>query len=162
MPRKKQTVIEFRNYELSPHFPILLLSGEHWKISDVPSGKLHIHNCLEIGLCLSDSGFMELEGSRRPFKEGDITIISSSVPHTTYSSPGCASQWAYLFADPGELLHPFFSGTDSENPRILSAAEGHLSMILEKEKYPRLYLLIRELIQEMEGAKEYKELAVRG
>ena len=54
MSRPPPTVIEYRNYELPADFPIQMLSGENWRISDVPSGVLHFHNCLEIGLCESD------------------------------------------------------------------------------------------------------------
>ncbi len=58
MSRPPRTVIEYRNYELPADFPIQMLSGENWRISDVPSGVLHFHNCLEIGLCESDGGFL--------------------------------------------------------------------------------------------------------
>ena len=60
MPKPINAITEYRNYYLPPHFPVLLLTGEHWRISDIPSDRLHFHNCLEIGICHSDSGFMEL------------------------------------------------------------------------------------------------------
>ena len=41
MSRPPRTVIEYRNYELPADFPIQMLSGENWRISDVPSGVLH-------------------------------------------------------------------------------------------------------------------------
>ena len=86
MPRHKRPYIEFRDYNLSSRFPVLLLSGEEWRISDVASPRLHIHNCLEIGLCESDSGTMIFDDTKRPFGAGDLTVISCDVPHTTYSS----------------------------------------------------------------------------
>ena len=46
MARQKSGVAEYRNYYLPYDFPVLLLSGEHWKISSVPSKNLHFHNCL--------------------------------------------------------------------------------------------------------------------
>ncbi|MCR4756979.1 MAG: AraC family transcriptional regulator, partial [Butyrivibrio sp.] len=61
MSKPKKTVIEYRNYELPLNFPILLLTGDRWHISDVKSGKLHFHNCLEIGICHSDSGMIEFD-----------------------------------------------------------------------------------------------------
>ena len=95
MARPKKTVIEYRSYYLPLHFPVLLLSGDYWRISDVPSGRLHFHNCLEIGICHSDSGFMEFPGQALSFQEGDITVIPRNIPHTTYSSPGCSRHWSY-------------------------------------------------------------------
>ena len=49
MPRHKKPYIEFRDYNLPARFPVLLLSGEEWRISDIPSPRLHIHNCLRSG-----------------------------------------------------------------------------------------------------------------
>lgn len=68
MSRPPRTVIEYRNYELPADFPIQMLSGENWRISDVPSGVLHFHNCLEIGLCESDGGFLGCNLVRRTEK----------------------------------------------------------------------------------------------
>lgn len=107
MPRQPRAVIEYRNYELSAEFPIQLLSGEQWRISDVPAGVLHFHNCLEIGLCESDGGTLGFQDEQRPFHAGDVTVIAGDVPHTTWSDPGTASKWSYLFLNPEELLHPF-------------------------------------------------------
>lgn len=115
MPLKKgKQVIEYRNYYLPSSFPVLLLTGESWKISDIPSENLHFHNCLEIGFCHSDSGTLEFcNGMAIPFSEGDVTCIPRNIPHTTYSSPSTRSRWSYLFFDPRRLfrdsLPPDFS-----------------------------------------------------
>ncbi len=65
MAKSKRAVTEYRSYYLPTHFPVLLLSGDYWKISDIPSGSLHFHNCLEIGICHSDSGTLEINGENR-------------------------------------------------------------------------------------------------
>ena len=79
MPRKKKPLIEYRHYSLPINFPILLLSGERWKISDIKSEHLHFHNHLEFGICHSDSGIMEIKGESVPFKAGDVTFIPRYV-----------------------------------------------------------------------------------
>lgn len=109
MGRHAANVIEYRSYDLPPHFPIRLIAGDDWHISDVPSGVLHFHNCLEIGLCESDSGKMDFAGTVLPFKSGDVTVVAGDVLHTTWSDPGCSSKWRYLFTDAEELLRPFFA-----------------------------------------------------
>lgn len=68
MPRAKKPVIEYRRYSLPLHFPVLLLSGERWRISDIKSEHLHFHNHLEIGICHSDSGVMEIKGEAVPLQ----------------------------------------------------------------------------------------------
>lgn len=105
MPKTKNDIAEYRSYYLPSDFPVLLLSGEHWKISNIPSKHLHFHNCLEIGMCHSESGYMEFNGKERLFfKEGDITCIPRNIPHTTYSSPDTQSHWSYLFLNTQELF----------------------------------------------------------
>lgn len=97
MAKSKRAVTEYRSYYLPTHFPVLLLSGDYWKISDIPSGSLHFHNCLEIGICHSDSGTLEINGEKQTFHAGDVTVLPRNVPHTTYSAPGTKSHWSYLF-----------------------------------------------------------------
>ena len=162
MPKHKKTVIEFRDYDLPTHFPVLLLTGEHWRISDVPSGRLHIHNCLEIGICETDSGIMIFEDTSYPFQAGDITAVSCDIPHTTCSAPGTSSKWSYIFVDMGELLHPFFSGADLHNMELFSVSEHHLSLIMGKREYPVIHSLVKEIIEELKRKEPGFELAVRG
>lgn len=122
MPRKKKPVIEYRHYSLPINFPILLLSGERWKISDIKSEHLHFHNHLEIGICHSDSGIMEIKGESVPFKAGDVTFIPRYLPHTTYSSPNEASLWSYIFF----RLRIFFSNPSRALTATLSRICGQL------------------------------------
>ena len=74
MSRPKHQTIEYRNYLLPAYFPVILLRGDEWRISDVPSGTLHFHNCLEIGLCESHSGTMEF----RVFSSGTVLVSPST------------------------------------------------------------------------------------
>lgn len=103
--KKPKPVIEYRNYYLPSSFPVLLLTGDNWKISDVKSEHLHFHNCLEVGICHSRSGILEFCNSMTmPFSEGDVTCIPRNIPHTTYSAPCTKSRWSYLFFDPRQLF----------------------------------------------------------
>ena len=76
MARPKQPVIEYRSYELPPDFPMIALTGDQWHISPVPSKRLHFHNCLEIGVCHSESGTMVLGSEQRAFRSGFVTCIA--------------------------------------------------------------------------------------
>jgi AraC-like DNA-binding protein len=160
VPRKKQPIIEYRHYSLPIHFPILLLSGERWKISDIKSEHLHFHNHLEIGICHSDSGIMEIKGESVPFKAGDVTFIPRYLPHTTYSSPNEASLWSYLFFSPEDLFqHSFKSNACSNFEPNLWAIKG-LNCILNREEHPRIYTLATSVVEELKQKKHlYQESA---
>lgn len=99
MARTKRDVVEYRIYDLPVDLPVFTLSGEQWRISDAPSSRLHFHNCLEIGFCRSDSGYIRFEDEIVPFRAGDVFLIPRHVPHTTCSSKGCRSLWSYLYVD---------------------------------------------------------------
>lgn len=161
MPKTVNAITEYRNYYLPPHFPVLLLTGEHWKISDIPSNRLHFHNCLEIGICHSDNGFMEFYGERCPFKEGDITIIPRNVPHTTYSSPGLASLWSYLYIDPKELLRRILPSS-WKNYDLLPYSYKNFKYIINKEQYPTIHQLLTVIIKELKNESPGYQLSAKG
>lgn len=162
MGRHPHDVLECRYYDLPPHFPILLLSGDDWRISDIPSGVLHFHNQLEIGLCESDSGCLGLQNGSRPFKAGDVTFISGDVAHTTWSDPGKASKWSYLFVDAEELLRPFFPMEVLPNGEVFrELLYGNFTLISAAEA-PRFYRLVKAMMQEMIDQELNYEVSVRG
>lgn len=162
MAKAKSSIMECRSYHLPPDFPVLLLSGEHWKISNVPSKHLHFHNCLEIGVCHSESGYMEFVGKKEPlyFRDGDVTCVPRNVPHTTYSSPGTKSRWSYLFLDPQELFKNIAPNLVSGFDPSLSYHSGYRH-IFSRGKYPHIYRLSMDVIREMEEQKtHYKASAM--
>ena len=161
MSKVKNVITEYRNYYLPMHFPVLLLSGDYWKISDVPSGRLHFHNCLEIGICHSDSGTMEFYGEPLSFQAGDVTIIPRNVPHTTYSAPGTESHWSYIFIDPQELFKNLLPNTWKNYDLSIYAFKGY-KHILGREEYPDVYRLVMKIIEELEEQKPSYQISARG
>lgn len=162
MAKHKKTVIEYRNYNLPPFFPVLLLSGEEWRISDIPSGRLHFHNCIEIGLCESDSGTMEFMSTSASFHEGDITIVGSDISHTTYSTPGTASKWSYLFIDFEELLAPYFPISLFTDQDSMHQFSHSYYSIISRDIYPDIYQLVLQIIKELKTKEANYQFLVRG
>lgn len=161
MAKPKGVVTEYRNYYLPLHFPVLLLSGEFWKISDVPSGRQHFHNCLEIGICHSDSGLIEIFGEPIPFKEGDVTVIPQNVPHTTYSAPGTESRWSYIYLDPQELFSGLLPAA-WKNPDLSIYSVKDFQAIFDKENYPHIHDLVLAVIKELEEQRLSYQLSAKG
>ena len=158
MPKKKNIVTEYRNYYLSPDFPIFLLTGDHWKISDVKSSRLHFHNCLEIGICHSESGCMEFYGDAHYFKAGDITIVPKNIPHTTYSSFGSESQWSYLMMNLNELLADMLPVGLKKQPTFFHGQP----YILHGPDFPKIFSLLSQIIDELKEKKTNYQHSVRG
>jgi AraC-like DNA-binding protein len=161
MIRRKKTVIEYRHYTLPLSFPVLLLTGERWRISDLKSERLHFHNCLEIGFCHTDSGVLEIEDQHLTYRAGDITCLPRHVPHTTYSDPGTESLWSYIFVDPEELFSNIFHDSlrNLEAPTLDTSS---YQFIMNKEAYPKLYFLVTTIIEEIKEQKADYQTSVKG
>ncbi len=147
MSRPKQTVLEYRNYELPADFPLITLTGDGWHISPVPSKRLHFHNCLEIGLCHTESGVMILEDRRAPFRSGFVTCIARNVPHTTWSDPGKYSLWSYLYLDADALLGSF-GRTQIPDPQAFNRMLSGCRFMLSPEEYPWALPLVQAILDE--------------
>ncbi|MCM3135778.1 AraC family transcriptional regulator [Paenibacillus polysaccharolyticus] len=149
MPKPKKPVIEYRHYSLPIDFPVLLLSGERWKISDMKSEHLHFHNHMEIGICYSDGGVMEIKGENVPFRAGDVTFLPRYLPHTTYSSPNTSSKWAYLFFSPEELFqHSLKTPQINMEPNLRAIQASRC--VLHKDQYPKVYMLATSIVEEIQ------------
>jgi AraC-like DNA-binding protein len=159
MPKPKKPVIEYRHYSLPIDFPVLLLSGERWKISDIKSKHLHFHNHMEIGICYSDGGVMEIKGEPVPFRAGDVTFLPRYLPHTTYSSPNTASRWAYLFFSPEELFqHSLKTPQTTMEPNLRAIQASRC--VLHKDQYPKVYTLATSIVEEIQRQSPfYRESA---
>lgn len=148
MSRPKKAGLEYRRYELPADFPLLALTGDHWRISPVPSPNLHIHNCMEIGLCHSDSGTMLFNGVPVHFEAGYVSCIARDVPHVTWSSPGEASLWSYLFIDPEAIVDSTLISQFPKPPRSSGfASDCHL--MLSPSDAPWAAPLVRGILQEL-------------
>lgn len=144
MSKPKKVITEYRHYDLSPDFPLLVLHGERWHISDVKADRLHFHNCLEIGVCHTHEGRLDFGDHSVTYKAGDFTLIARNYPHTTYSTHGSKSLWSYIFVD----LDEFFKS------RVIMSSSGSLLPSLSyyignKATSPKLYSYILAVIEEM-------------
>lgn len=147
MPTKKaKSIIEYRNYYLPVDFPVLLLTGEIWEISDVPADNLHFHNCLEIGICQSESGTLVFYNEQKiHFQCGDITCIPRNIPHSTYSAPARKSKWSYLFFEPRQL----FMNTIPGNLTQTLVQDDVRNYLIPKNTSPRISFLAQTVIEEL-------------
>ncbi len=161
MSKPKKTMIEYRNYELPLNFPIVVLTGEEWYISDVRSGKLHFHNCLEIGICHKDSGFMEFGDEAVPFKAGDVTFVSRNVPHTTYSTKGESSLWSYIYVNPDMMLKGLITEMAGFSDVYYDMTQN-VQLVLDKEEYGDIYYLVKQILEEMIGKEINYQNSVKG
>lgn len=155
MARRARQVIEYRVYELDMEFPVLLLDGEKWHISETKSSRLHFHNCLEIGICHSDSGTLLLRDSPIEFRAGDVTCIPRHIPHTTYSAKGAASLWSYIFVDLQELLSDMVHANEAFE--LADASTMDFQYLMNANEYPKVHSWVSSILDELRTQnKDYR------
>lgn len=157
----RKEILEFRHYDLQPDFPLVLLHGERWHISDQKSNRQHFHNCMEIGICHTDSGYLEFGGELVAFKAGDISIIPRYIPHTTFSSQGESSLWSYIFFDPDQLFHHMYQN-HLANPERQRVSFSSMQYIYDANTYRHLYNLAHLTLKELTDKKPYYKESVEG
>ena len=162
MSRRPRTVIECRDYALPPEFPLIVLTGDMWRISDIRSPVLHFHNNAEIGVCHSDSGILEFQDASYPFKAGDVTFIAGGVPHTTYSSPDTASKWSYLMVDAIRIIDPLAAVMEIPSAELYKDLRYNSRLVISQEEDPVLSILAMEIVREMQEQRTNYRHCVRG
>lgn len=159
MPKPKKAITEFRSYYLPVEFPVLVLTGDHWRISDKPSDHLHFHNCLELGFCHEGSGVLQIKRQKLDFQSNDITYIARNIPHTTFSTEGSASKWSYIFVDPYEMFDSFAPNYSHQIGQMLESINA--AGIIHADSNPALSFLVCRIIDEINSAKNNYQLNVK-
>jgi len=158
MGRPRKAVVEYRIYDLPQEFPIILLDGENWHISDVRNKRLHFHNCFEIGVCHTESGTMVFDNAEIHFSAGDVTCIPKYIMHTTYSTKGTKSLWSYLFLDFHRIL-----GDAALPEGIFKNNHPNIDFyhMFSRDKSSRIYFYAMSIIEELREKKPGYEMVVR-
>lgn len=150
--------LEYAPVRRPPEFPLTMLRQREHR--DQPIQHLHIHDCLEIGLCHRGRGVFAVGEKVFSFAEGDVIVITRDEPHYARSAPDTTSDWTWIWFDPATLGGPgprdpaladtsAWAGRDFVN--VIPRSEGECWHAL-------VSLLVRELEQREAGWQE----AVRG
>ncbi len=154
--------IEYRNYDLPEVFPILVLQGKKWVISEIPAKNLHFHNCLEIGYCEEGKSILKTADSQFECSGDDITVIGRDICHTTYSKEGERSKWSYIFVDFEELLKTVFPIRVIVNNEQFDNLIHNACMHITRDKDPDILMLVRTINREMRQRGDMYQHAIRG
>lgn len=158
--KKDKDKIEMRYYEMPQDEYAIALYGEEWRRDYlyIP----HVHNLLEIGICLEGHGTYLLEDEMRYYTPGALTIIPSNHIHSTQSDEiGAMAYWEYIFLDVDKLLAILYP-EDKILRQKMSRLINEKSYLMRKEELPELYMSIQLIFQEMKGKKKFYKASVFG
>jgi len=108
--------------------------------------RLHYHDSLELGLCISGRGECRIGNESFSFGPGDVQIIFPFQRHLSKSSGNEYSRWHFLNIDPVMLLSAWNHGTSVSVEEIYHRQMG-LYGIFHPTEHPYLAQLITRIIQ---------------
>ncbi len=161
MARPRQSIIEYRSYDFAGILPVQIHNRMKWHISSVKSSRLHIHNCFEIGVCLSGSGKMNFGEEELPFRGGDVLFVARNVPHTTWSDPGSESVWEYIHLDPERLLGESVSEKAAVSRKFMRMLSD-CRLLLPSSDYPWARNMAEAILCEAEKEAPCFESVIHG
>ena len=94
---------ESRNYPLDGRRALITMIDTPYYPPYMPD-PLHIHNCMEIGVCLAGCGHVHLRHTRYAFSPGSVIVAPRGVYHNQACAGEPLTQWLYLVFDEDHLL----------------------------------------------------------
>lgn len=87
-----------RAYDLSGGLPLVALLDNPWYppyVLDRP----HVHNCMEIGVCLYGVGRVAIGGRSWRFREGSVVVAPRGVEHMQNNEGEPMTHWRYVIVN---------------------------------------------------------------
>ena len=106
---------------------------------------LHVHDCLELGLCHRGHGVFLIGEKLLPFTEGDVVLITQHEAHLARSASGTTTSWTWIWLDVPRLLGTTAPRAAWLDSRIHTGAG--FANIPARDSHPGLAVLLREIIR---------------
>lgn len=153
---QNQSNIIYLPYRFEHDFPFYEWGAERYSPPTI-TGKLHRHNCFEIGCCFEGSGVFLAENEMLSFAKGDCSVVFPGKAHIASSNPQEKSSWHFVMID----LKAFckFEGLEmfGENEKDM---EINLPHIFSMQTNPHICMLIRMIVEQFsQKTPEYKNIA---
>lgn len=94
---------ERREYALGGDSPLVGLIDNDWSPPYVPD-RSHYHNCLELGMCLTGRGRVELGHRLLEFGPGTVIAAGKGLHHRQDNDGFPSTRWRYVIIDDEALL----------------------------------------------------------
>lgn len=152
---KKGNIGEYAPLSLNSDFPIT--APRFVKPPPLP----HIHDCFEIGYCVTGGGVFLIEKKIFTCSPGDAVFINSHEFHLLRNATPEDSHWKFINLDPEKLLigHVLTEETILDLSR-LSGPE--FQNVVTQASHPDITGLVKELINELELRSRGYHDCVRG
>lgn len=156
--RSERFEIRYQPIPLDDAFPI---RGEpNFVQRDNPIRFLHVHQCLEIGICFQGSGVFVVGEKVLPFSAGDVSFINHTEVHLARSAAETTSDWAWIYLDPLRLVDLPDADRRFLDPSPLAGA--NFANIVHPDENAEAGHLARRLVEELRAQPSGYRSVARG
>ena len=94
---------ERRDYALSGESPLVGLLDNPWYPPYVEDCS-HFHNCMEVGICISGCGRVEIGRQAWDYTSGAIAVVGRGLHHSQQNAGTHLTHWRYVLVDEDVML----------------------------------------------------------
>ncbi|MBQ8087499.1 MAG: helix-turn-helix transcriptional regulator [Clostridia bacterium] len=94
---------QVRNYDLSAGNTLVGLLDNPWYPPYVQDAQ-HVHNCMEIGMCMYGAGEIAIGDRMWAFSEGTVIVVPKNVPHAQQNRGEPLTRWRYVLINEDQYL----------------------------------------------------------
>lgn len=147
--------IDYLPYTFSKEFPFVDWGGNLYS-PPTERGRLHSHNCLEIGYCFQGSGVFLVDDEILPFGAKDCSIIFPGQKHIASSNKADMSLWHFVMIDVGLLVN-CFSQKETVGLAKMKNRRPNVPNLINAESYPHICMIIQMIVEQLAQKKvQYK------
>lgn len=103
---------------------------------------LHVHNCLEIGFCMSGSGKIRFRGGIVPFHAGFVAVMPRGAYHSQNNEGTPMTHWRYLVVHEEYMMRQLPELWRVRVQRLLERA-GEDGLLIDASGYSELSLIVQ-------------------
>lgn len=130
--------------------------GENLYSPPMEMGRLHSHNCLEIGYCFQGSGVFLVDDEILPFGAGNCSVIFPGQKHIAGSNKADPSLWHFVMIDANLLIN----GLPQESAEGLTKIEDrrpNVPNVINVVSYPHICMIIQLIVEQLaKKSMQYK------
>ena len=125
LPRRRMeepAAAEMRSYPVDEDALLSSMSDMPFYPPYLPDA-MHVHNCMEIGLCLAGEGMVHLGREQAfAFTPGSLVLVPQGAPHNQVHGGSPLTHWRYIALNEDYLLHRTPRRYQSELAPLLGGA----------------------------------------
>lgn len=144
---------EYRDYALDGESPLVGLLDNPWYPPYVEDRR-HYHNCMEIGVCLSGTGRIEIGRQAWDFTDGAVAVVGRGLHHSQQNTGEPMTHWRYVLVDEESVLREAPARHRAALMKFFTAARKQGLFLQSGDGFQEIHFLLRSMFEPFKSRRE--------